>query len=1313
MTVPALSLLLTETYNPVNSIVGNGISGQVSATLQAGNYSWIIRSLDLPGLVLTGEFPNEENPNSIQSQNVSVLYPYRGGTNVASQVVTRRPPRGPIGFSVVGLPIFGPESNISVAGQRGTIWQIDTVSSDVYGNDQYGGNPNSDGTYHYVSSNFIKNNAWGSISGFTDGYRHLDGHSKIIGWAADGYPIYGPYGYEEPLINTSLVRKLNSSYQQQVNKPYRPSNLKLLTRGIAVKSNVITVTNTTGVAPGLVLTGADLPGPVTVKQVSGLNLILDQRINLGTNVTIIGNWPQGIFIEDWSYQAGSGDLDLHNGRYCVTPEYPNGTYAYFATQDSSDNSVFPYFVGANLYGSLVATPPAPPPPLSWITQPGSLGILPVNLYFQYQLEAVAGIDTVYYEVIAGVLPDGVQLGINGLVSGVPTLSSLGVLGNDVTSKFVVRAYTRTVINGVTTINDFLDQTFTFTVPGRTLPQFATPAGNIGTYYDGTPITPIQLEFTSPLYTSVVRVAGGQLPPGLTLSPTGLISGYIIPSTVGSQTPGYDLTPEDIYGYDFLAVSESLNYQFTLEITDGRNANLATFEIYVYSRNNLSADDTILTADTTQVTADETPNRLPFMITPEGDLGVYQDDNFFAFKFDAVDLDGQVIEYIPVIESGPTYNWSLPQGLSLDPLTGWLYGYLPQQGLSSITYTIAIKVRDLNDPTIITDPYLYTMTVTAGLDKRVTWITPQDLGTIDNGSVSLLKIEAVTPQPRDLSYRLVSGSYSKLPAGLRLLPSGEIAGTVSYDTFALDTGRTTFDKQSRNLISTGETTFDLTYTFEVNVYSPTTQQVFYRVSSIVVDDGGQGYSANPTVTIAPPPGEGIAATVKDVTTVFVPGQGYVISSITIDNPGAGYQSPPAVTVEGSGSGAILIAQLTPTQSDFLVSETRIFTVKINRKYQAPLDTLYIQGLLSDLDRQLLTNLTQNENLIPYSALFRPDDPNFGVARNLIYVHAYGLPAESAALYQSALNLNHYRKQLLLGSVQTAQALDADGNVLYEVIYSQIQDNLVNSQGVSVGKEVTLDHPITIQEDSSAITTVYPNSLDNMRTQVIDVVGEGEISLPLWMTSLQTNGKQLGYVPAWIIAYVKPGTSAKIAYYINQQFSNSFNQIDFEVDRYVLGRQLSANWDSENDTWVPPANSTTFDQNPHYRVPESNDSSIVFNGGTGYSIGSKLLIKGSVLGGFDGFNDLTITVLDVGVVGNITYYSLTGQAEPLTQGNIYYNIPATLISGTGSGSTWDLEIASGEVTTFDQNSMQFTAPVDIYGVTDQYNKYLVFPKTNILF
>ena len=117
-------------------------------------------------------------------------------------------------------------------------------------------------------------------------------HSPIIGWAYDGNPIYGPYGFSTQTGGT--IRAMESGYEK-VESSARPSSFAV-----------------------------------------------------------------GFFVEDYEF-TDNGDLDEHNGRFCVTPEYPNGTYAYFATINPTKNEssgafakfrapVFPYLIG-NSYKS--------------------------------------------------------------------------------------------------------------------------------------------------------------------------------------------------------------------------------------------------------------------------------------------------------------------------------------------------------------------------------------------------------------------------------------------------------------------------------------------------------------------------------------------------------------------------------------------------------------------------------------------------------------------------------------------------------------------------------------------------------------------------------------------------------------------------------------------------------------------------------------------------------------------------------------------------------------------------------------------------
>jgi hypothetical protein len=116
----------------------------------------------------------------------------------------------------------------------------------------------------------------------------------------------------------------------------------------------------------------------------------------------------------------------------------------------------------------------------WVTPAGDLGTIPEGVFYQTPLEAYdPGLDTVYYQLLAGALPAGMYINQSGLLAGVPAakVTVQGVpeqVSRDVTSKFAVRAYTQQVIHGVTVINRLADRTFEITVSGQDAPEFVTP-----------------------------------------------------------------------------------------------------------------------------------------------------------------------------------------------------------------------------------------------------------------------------------------------------------------------------------------------------------------------------------------------------------------------------------------------------------------------------------------------------------------------------------------------------------------------------------------------------------------------------------------------------------------------------------------------------------------------------------------------------------------------------------------------------------------------------------------------------------------------
>lgn len=130
-------------------------------------------------------------------------------------------------------------------------------------------------------------------------------HSPLIGFAFDGYPIYGPYGYNNP-DGTGGIARMETGFR---------------TRSITART---TRPNGTALTPSQY-------GPA-----------------IGTT------YPLGCFVEDWEFVSGWGDLDIHNGRTCVTPEFPTGTYAYFVTVDAAGAPLYPYMLGTTFYGTVPA-----------------------------------------------------------------------------------------------------------------------------------------------------------------------------------------------------------------------------------------------------------------------------------------------------------------------------------------------------------------------------------------------------------------------------------------------------------------------------------------------------------------------------------------------------------------------------------------------------------------------------------------------------------------------------------------------------------------------------------------------------------------------------------------------------------------------------------------------------------------------------------------------------------------------------------------------------------------------------------------------
>jgi hypothetical protein len=244
----------TTTGTTTGSTTGSTASQSGYTTFVSITVSGTTRTIDSNGIPdhAIGQFPNPGNPNSMSPQNYEFT------------VTTAPTPAGssiPLGFpaswgvAVNGIPLDPYTANF-YNGNRNWRYSALYNGGASFGLDFNNAHVQPNGAYHYhgIPTAFME----------ARDYTHK---MVMVGWAADGYPVYGPYCYSDPNDPKSALKAMTSSYVlrsgSRPSAPYDP-----------------------------------------------------------------GGTYDGTFDQDYQYVPGAGDLDQNNGRTGVTPEYPKGTYYY-------------------------------------------------------------------------------------------------------------------------------------------------------------------------------------------------------------------------------------------------------------------------------------------------------------------------------------------------------------------------------------------------------------------------------------------------------------------------------------------------------------------------------------------------------------------------------------------------------------------------------------------------------------------------------------------------------------------------------------------------------------------------------------------------------------------------------------------------------------------------------------------------------------------------------------------------------------------------------------------------------------------------
>lgn len=873
--------------------------------------------------------------------------------------------------------------------------------------------------------------------------------------------------------------------------------------------------------------------------------------------------------------------------------------------------------------NLVVVPQQP----TWNTPSGSIGNFLANTLseFQFSASAVLPATSVRYALLSGSLPNGFTLTNTGLLYG--------------TSDYVAKETTYNFAIRVTdNLNNIRDRFFSLTISGTASPTFNTPSGSILNTIDSVWVY-LPISYTNPITTNevVISLKEGALPPGLEINDKGIIRGYpsqptelvtyptvttsvtetnsnnniltclstlnfsigrqvvFSGTTFGGLDEGYTYYIKTIESSTTFTISATQNgdtvilsnatgfmntilpsvtagqptirtYYFVLGLQSINGNDSKSYSITVVNQNTPVSQNgpgyppntRIPVIFNTQPPSYHIPPTDPYYgyylpvtnSTAPVDIGTYLSGNYFAFKVIGYDFDGNNIKY--------SFS-NLPLGLTGNVNTGWIYG-TPILNVKTLNvYDFSVAVYKENNTSITSTYFNFSMKVSNDVSGVVTWTSPNDLGKINNGTLSTLYVRATSDV--DLSYRIVSG---QLPPNLTMLDNGEITGYVAF-------------QPADYLLNQGD---EVTFNFTVQAYS------------------------------------------KDY---------------------------PAV------------------------SSTMTFTTTVVEEFAEPTDTLYIKCTPSVEDRLKIQSLLTDNKLIPTNMLYRSNDINFGKATSVIYEHAYGIYASQLPQYIEAVTKNHYWRNITLGELRTAEAKNEAGEVIYEVVYSLVIDNLikptyevVNSTFLVTGQTYTIVYPGTTDftkvgaanskagtvfvatgttsgdgtaslvtnttsisseiywprpidlflgpwytSSTSIFTsyvelqnqlyytsltpgyarTLYPNSLPNMRNRVGEVLGQDYNSrlLPLWMTSQQQNGSTTGYIPAWVICYTKPGFSETIKNNIDTLWPYKLNEINFKIDRFSVDKSMTYNF---NNTFTPPAWTSLPSADPVPTPIDSKDFYVLF-------------------------------------------------------------------------------------------------------------------------
>jgi hypothetical protein len=849
--------------------------------------------------------------------------------------------------------------------------------------------------------------------------------------------------------------------------------------------------------------------------------------------------------------------------------------------------------------------------ITWSTPAGSLGTIEERVAQNITLVATTDLsETVVYTLQAGALPKGLRLENNKIV-GTP----FEVLRPE-TFRVVIRARDSEEAN---------DRTFSIHVLGSDEPVWTTPEGLLpvgpnSTFFvldnDKVDFQLIALDPDFPAGDTIeyyIPYNGGELPPGLSLSRSGRITGFTDPIfaleykiysgnydlNLFDAAP-YDLGLRPINGFDSFTFDDrtfdffeetnfprrlSRYYQFTVVATDGLYETRRSFQIYVVSEEFLRSDNTIIQVGTGIFRADNTFIRNPIWIT-DADLGQRRANNYVTLYLDVYDPPNQAgyisyrFEIVNPKFKAKTTAIARDNSASIDvvlvPDAKGNYGEIRAGQLVAISnqynfldstlgsYTV-LSVEKLDPDSFNSSPYRYRVYVDPSLTQRIGKDT-----------------------------EVFFGTRSQLPPGLELdTISGELVGRVPFQskiTLSYEFTVTAINNYENGVSAATPRTFNISILGEIesgvvwnsdrflgSIAPNKDSQLFVKAVSQL--RGGAVLYRLRSGRLPPglkllPTGE-IIGKVNQIGTDTRPGTTRFFNCLEYDGNSCSNKDFNSTSFDGGLTTFDRFYTFVIEARDIFnfAESAKTFQIEVSTQAGTVYSNMYFKLFQKKSKRAVWSEFISDPTVFSPESIYRFGDPAFGVQDELKMLMYAGIESKTADRFVQALSRNHSYKRFRFGAVKKAVGKDQiNQNVLYEVVYVEIVDPLVKNN-TSISRLVELpdyikkpilasQNNITIDNSADLFTPagyfvsdsdlqrIFPNSIKSMRRRIKDIGVRDRTYLPLWMRSIQEDGfVEPGFVSAIPICYCKPGQADDII--LNIKNNNfDFKVLDFEVDRYVI-------------------------------------------------------------------------------------------------------------------------------------------------------------------